>query len=229
MSKKPVYDQKMKRGEILYAKRVVRDMHPLYRLDLELVLPFMSPLIFVWKKIFGGQATNMVDEEKPIATGPKSDRPPADEDTLSEGEFDFFLEEGEDPIGRLGYGIVSYFSLIRIFVFVFGFLTLAYMPLIMDFSTWTHFAGKGNLMYTVGNMGGSMPKCMSFKLMTDKVSLHCKDGIIGNITSFGVYAQGSEADLNNQCNSEANFDTSLNCKGYSSRDSDLYNDGLKPC
>jgi hypothetical protein len=47
----------MKRSEVLYAKRIVRDMHPLYRLDLELVLPFLSPLISVWKAIFGGQKT----------------------------------------------------------------------------------------------------------------------------------------------------------------------------
>ena len=30
--------------------------------------------------------------------------------------FDFFLEEGEDAMGRLGYGIVSYFSLIYTFL-----------------------------------------------------------------------------------------------------------------
>lgn len=145
----------MNRGEILYAKRVVRDMHPLYRLDLELVLPSLAPLISIWKGIFGGQKTVIDPEAEPISKGPKSDRPPADEDTLSEGEFDFFLEEGEDPIGRLGYGIVSYFSLIRIFVFVFGFLSCVYMPVIMDYSNWKNFDGLGNLMYTVGNMGGS--------------------------------------------------------------------------
>jgi hypothetical protein len=44
----------MTRGEVLYAKRIVRDMHPLYRLDLELVLPFFAPLISIWKGIFGG-------------------------------------------------------------------------------------------------------------------------------------------------------------------------------
>ena len=44
-------------------------------------------------------------------------------------------------------------------------------------------------------------------MMTDKVSLTCENGLIGNITSFGVYAQGSEADLMNMCSSSAGFDT----------------------
>lgn len=54
----------MKRGEVIYAKRVVRDMHPLYRLDLELILPALSPLITIWKKFFGGQQTDMAAEEE---------------------------------------------------------------------------------------------------------------------------------------------------------------------
>ena len=33
-----------------------------------------------------------------------------------EDVFDFFLEEGEDAMGRLGYGVVSYFSLIYTFL-----------------------------------------------------------------------------------------------------------------
>ena len=44
----------MSRGEVLYAKRIVRDMHPLYRLDLELVLPGLAWFISIWKTIMGG-------------------------------------------------------------------------------------------------------------------------------------------------------------------------------
>jgi hypothetical protein len=222
----------MKRSEVLYAKRVVRDMHPLYRLDLELILPFLSPLIGLWKTFFGGQHTDMAAEEekRQLNLAKKSDRPPADEDTLSEGEFDFFLEEGEDPIGRLGYGIVSYFSLIRIFMFVFGLLALVYLPTMGDFSGWTTFVNPGgNIIYTVGNMGGSLTRCMSFNMFTEKVSIGCETGIIGNVTSFGVYKKGSQADMFNMCNAEAGFDTGNSCKGYSSRESSLFEDKLKFC
>ena len=40
----------MKRSEVLYAKRIVRDMHPLYNLELELVLPFLDPVIGVFRR-----------------------------------------------------------------------------------------------------------------------------------------------------------------------------------
>ena len=225
----------MSRGEVLYAKRIVRDMHPLYRLDLELVLPFFSPFIAIWKGIFGGQHTVMDEEKEPIAKDKvKSDAKNADEDTLSEGEFDFFLEEGEDAIGRLGYGIVSFFSLIRIFVFVFGFLSIVYLPVMYDLSSWNAFEGEaqvsGNIAYTIGNMGMSMTRCMSFKMMTDKVSVGCHTGIIGNFTSFGVYAHGSEADIYTMCHSDAGFDTGIpGCKDYSSRESNLFEEKLQPC
>ena len=157
-------------------------------------------------------------------------RPDADEDTLSEGEFDFFLEEGEDPIGRLGYGIVSYFSLIRVFMFVFGLLSLVYFSSITDFAGWsTYKAAEGNIIYTVGNMGGSITRCMSFKMMTEKISLGCENGMIGNFTSFGVYAKGSKADEMSMCNIDAGFDTGNNCRGYSSRESSFFEDKLKFC
>ena len=131
-------------------------MHPLYRLDLELVLPVFYPLIKVWKTIFGGQ-NNMTEEEKEERRKQIDSVKGTDDETCSEGEFDFFLEEGEDPIGRLGYGIVSYFSLIRIFVQVFAFLSVIYLPVMMDYSKWNAFEGEkqvsGNIAYTVGNMG----------------------------------------------------------------------------
>lgn len=79
-------------------------------------------------------------------------------------------------------------------------------------------------------MGMSMTRCMSFKMMTDKVSVGCHTGIIGNFTSFGVYAHGSQADELNSCNAEAGFDTGVpGCKGYSSRESNFFEDKLKPC
>ena len=131
----------MKRSEVLYAKRIVRDMHPLYNLELELVLPFLDPVIGVFRRnCMSKKATAEEKEALANADQLKSDQEKAeDEDTLSEGEFDFFLEEGEDPIGRLGYGIVSYFSLIRTFLFVFAFLSLVYYPVLADYSSWKAF------------------------------------------------------------------------------------------
>ena len=56
--------------------------------------------------------------------------------------FDFFLEEGEDAMGRLGYGIVSYFSLIYTFLQIFFLLMLVHIPLMYNYSTWSAFEGE---------------------------------------------------------------------------------------
>ena len=44
----------MKRNDILYAKRVLRGMHPLYNLETELCLPFCDPCFGVARRCMGG-------------------------------------------------------------------------------------------------------------------------------------------------------------------------------
>ena len=41
---------------------------------------------------------------------------------------------------RLGYGIVSYFSLIFTFLIVFGLITALNVPVMYNFSSWGAFA-----------------------------------------------------------------------------------------
>jgi len=41
----------MKRQDILYAKRVIRKMHPLNNLDVELCIPFADPFLRCTKSI----------------------------------------------------------------------------------------------------------------------------------------------------------------------------------
>ena len=43
----------MNRNDILYAKRVLRGMHPLYNLEIELCLPFCDPCFGLAKRCFG--------------------------------------------------------------------------------------------------------------------------------------------------------------------------------
>jgi len=38
------------------------------------------------------------------------------------------FDEGEDPIGYLGFGMVSYFDMIKVFAFVFLVLTCLNIP-----------------------------------------------------------------------------------------------------
>ena len=42
--------------------------------------------------------------------------------------FDFFLEEGEDAMTRLGYGVVSYFNVIFTFLVIFTMITAINVP-----------------------------------------------------------------------------------------------------
>ena len=42
--------------------------------------------------------------------------------------FDFFLEEGEDAMTRLGYGVVSYFNVIFTFLVIFTLITAINVP-----------------------------------------------------------------------------------------------------
>ena len=58
------------------------------------------------------------------------ERPP------DELKFDFHLEEGEDAMTRFGYGIVSYFGLIRTFLLVFLLVFLVNVPVMYLNSQW---------------------------------------------------------------------------------------------
>ena len=42
----------MKRLDILYSKRRIRQMHPLYNLELEICLPFCDPCLGVARRCF---------------------------------------------------------------------------------------------------------------------------------------------------------------------------------
>ena len=112
--------------------------------------------------------------------------------------FDFFLEEGEDAMTRLGFGIVSYFGLIWTFLLVFFCITVINIPVMYFNSTWEAFNTTKQLswtaQYTTGNLGQSMSRCLSLRLKANDIAIGCNTGRITEITHFGVYAKDSEAD-----------------------------------
>lgn len=112
--------------------------------------------------------------------------------------FDFFLDEGEDPIGRLGYGVVSYFSLIYTMMLIFLLITAFFAPVIMNNMQWKAYEGEKMLSWTaqttLGNLGASETRCSTLKMVGDTASIGCTSGKITEITALGVYAKGSEAD-----------------------------------
>jgi hypothetical protein len=92
---------------------------------------------------------------------------------------------------RLGYGVVSYFSLIYTFLLVFGLLTAVNVPVMYSFSGWNAFEQYAQISwtakYTLGNMGASGARCMNVKMISESVSVSCSTGEISEITHFGIY------------------------------------------
>jgi len=223
-------------------------MHPLYNLNIELCLPFLDPVIGITRRClqrhgYGAQSNNVNPEEHKglaEADGLKEENR-RDDLELNDGErppdeplFDFALDEGEDPIGRLGYGVVSYFGLIHTFMVIFFLITCMNIPVMQNNSSWSAFASIRQLswtaQYTVGNLGQSMSRCMSIKLVGENLSVGCNTGIITDISHFGVYAKDSEADQRSICTNEGNsVSTGLKCDSLSSKEHPFFTDKLTTC
>ena len=129
----------MQTEQINYAQRQLAKMHPLYNLELELCLPFLDPVIGVTRRCFFKSRTTATHEEQKSLAGADALKNrdlelAIDKQGTFDGGFDFHLDEGEDAIGRLGYGVVSYFKLIKAFFWVFLLVTLAHVPTMMDFA-----------------------------------------------------------------------------------------------
>jgi hypothetical protein len=148
--------------------------------------------------------------------------------------FDFFLEDDEDPIGRLGYGVVSYFSLIYTMMCIFALITIFFIPVMRNNLSWKGYDGDSQIGFTakttLGNLGASASRCTTLKLVGDVASIGCQTGTITRIQDFGVYAKDSEADLKSLCSSSGeDVSTGLNCPGVSSTEHPFYTDKLVQC
>jgi len=118
-------------------------MHPLYNLDIEVCLPFLDPVIGVARRHCCPKVAVDEEERQGLAGADglkdKSDgQTKTDLELQLDGErgpdeplFDFFLEDGEDAMTRLGYGVVSYFGLIFTFMLVFGMITAINVPIMI--------------------------------------------------------------------------------------------------
>ena len=223
-------------------------MHPLYNLDIELCLPFLDPVIGVTRRCmqrhgWAGQSSAVgAEESKGLADADalknrdggldKADLELADE--APDGGFDFHLDEGEDPIGRLGYGVVSYFGLIYTFMVIFFLITCMNIPVMNNNASWSAFANIRQLswtaQYTAGNLGQSTSRCLNIKLVGDDISVGCQTGIVTKISHFGVFAKDSEADQRSICTTDGiSVSTGLQCNDLSSFDHPFYTDKLKAC
>lgn len=222
----------MKREEICYAKKVLRTMHPLYNLEIEVCLPFLDPCIGVARR--NCCPKKEVDEEERKGLAGADQLKEKDMELQLDGErgpdeplFDFFLEEGEDAMTRLGYGVVSYFSLIHTFLLVFGLISAINIPVMYFFGQWSAFEQYSQISmttkYTVGNLGESEARCINVKMLSETISVACNTGLITEVTHFGVYQKDSEADQRGLCTSEGvSVSTGFSCERLSSKEHPFY-------
>jgi len=109
------------------------------------------------------------------------------------------LDDYDDPLGYLGFGIVSYFDLIKSMFFLFAVLSLVNLPSLLIYKSYKNYSldmiDNFHRTSTLGNLGFSMPKCMDTSMSTDTIILSCKTGQIGKITDFGVNAKGENRTL----------------------------------
>ena len=120
-------------------------MHPLRNLKYTLSLPYLSyiPGNFLFSQVKEEEkiplANNDQLKEAALENGfsAVSDeiirKNNLKEDNSGDGQQsddDFLLEEGEDAMSRLGAGIISYFTLIKVSFFLFVLASLVSVPLL---------------------------------------------------------------------------------------------------
>lgn len=136
-------------------------------------------------------------------------------------------------MGRLGYGVVSYFQIIYTFLVIFFLLTCGHMPMMYNYATWKAYEGEKMIslttQLTIGNLGQSMPRCATIKMVGNSLPLGCNTGLISEFTHMGVYAFQSEADQKMLCASgETGDNTGNDCASLSAHESPLF-EKLKDC
>jgi hypothetical protein len=70
-----------------------------------------------------------------------------------ERNLDFQIEDGEDPIGRLGYGIVTFQSVLTGFLQFIVVVALLWLPLELVYQRYSSEGDYGFLGLTLGNLG----------------------------------------------------------------------------
>lgn len=110
----------------------------------------------------------------------------------------------------LGFGVLSYFIVMRTLFKTFFWLGLCFVPLIYNYQSFNDQMQLDKSFLdttTFGNLGESTPKCVTFmpKAANNHPMLGCESGLIQEISSVGAYQEGSEADLNHVCQVQTQF------------------------
>ncbi|CDW91100.1 UNKNOWN [Stylonychia lemnae] len=125
------------------------------------------------------------------------------------------FDEDEDPVNYLGFGISSYFQILRTFMFIFFVLSILHLPVMSMYSSHGNFkeetGEKLPLRISLGSMGFSKTKCSSTGMATNKIVLSCKIGVVNRIVDLGINTKFEDKDLclrnkTGICSSSINYD-----------------------
>jgi hypothetical protein len=108
------------------------------------------------------------------------------------------IAEGEDPINYLGFGISSYFQMLKVFMVMFGILFLVHLPIMNIYGKYGAYKeeplDKSTIKISMGAMGFAKTKCTSTGIATDKIVVSCQTGVISQFLDFGFAAKFEDRD-----------------------------------
>ena len=109
------------------------------------------------------------------------------------------FSEDEDPVNYLGFGLVSYFDLLKTMVLVFFVLTLLHVPVMNIYGKYGNYTEETTerlpKLLSLGNLGFATTKCANTGMATDKIILSCKTGVIKQIIDFNIASPNENKDL----------------------------------
>ena len=130
----------------------------------------------------------------------------------------------EDPYLRLGYGMYSYFEIMRQLMILMSLLMVLSIPLMCAYASYddlAHYTEYSWNRFSLGNMGGSNAICESSEFNSEgkaPLILSCSTGVISidiktEKTGEAIFEAGiipSSSDVTNYCINAA-FEDAANC------------------
>ena len=111
---------------------------------------------------------------------------------------------GEDPFAFYGYGLVSYFDLLRVMIWTFFFLSIFNFPLMYIYGSHNNYSNEAidatPKYISLGNLGFSTTKCIESGLSSNTIVLKCDVGMISTIVDYFI---NSPTEDKQQCISNA--------------------------
>jgi len=109
------------------------------------------------------------------------------------------FKDKDDPANYLGYGIVSYLSLIKVLIATFSLLSLVHLPVIITYGRYENYSNdimdNYQKVYSLGNMGFSGPRCVHVGLRVDNALLSCPTGSIRQLIDFGFISTDEDQNV----------------------------------